>query len=169
MLKKFICCFFSLGLCFGLSACKPSEARNQQESAKFPVQKTNAEWKKILSPEAYHVLREQGTERAFTSPLHSKKDPGIYYCRACKQPLFSSQDKFNSGTGWPSFTRPLKKEQIGTSLDHSLFGSERTEVHCSRCGGHLGHVFADGPAPTGLRYCMNGVALEFKAGHPVSP
>jgi peptide-methionine (R)-S-oxide reductase len=164
--------FFALALLLcllalpGLSGCTPSDAKDKQSQTveKFKVVKTAAEWKKQLSPQAYHVLREHGTERAFTSPFHASKAKGVYYCAACKQPLFSSADKFDSGTGWPSYTRPLEATLIGKKEDRSLFGSPRTEVHCSRCGGHLGHVFDDGPAPTGLRYCMNGVALGFQAG-----
>ncbi len=125
----------------------------------FEVNKTEEEWRQTLTPEQYNVLRKHGTERAGTSPLDKISDNGVYKCAACGQPLFTSETKFNSGTGWPSFNAPLEGA-IDTSVDKSLFMS-RTEVHCSRCGGHLGHVFEDGPAPTGERYCMNGVALEF--------
>jgi peptide-methionine (R)-S-oxide reductase len=120
---------------------------------------TDDEWRKRLSPMAYEVLREHGTEPAGSSPLEAESRTGIYQCAGCDLALFSSATKFHSGTGWPSFWRPLP-HAVRTSPDTSL-GDERTEVHCSRCAGHLGHVFDDGPPPTGLRYCMNGVALRF--------
>jgi peptide-methionine (R)-S-oxide reductase len=126
---------------------------------RFEIMKTDAEWKQILTPEQFHVLRKHGTERAGTSPLDKVYAPGMYHCAACDLPLFAADTKYDSGTGWPSFFKPLDNA-IGTSIDKSFF-STRTEVHCSRCGGHLGHVFEDGPKPTGLRYCMNGVALKF--------
>jgi peptide-methionine (R)-S-oxide reductase len=128
-------------------------------SERFEVMKTDEEWKKILTPEQFQVLRKHGTERAGSSKLDKTYDPGAYTCAGCELPLFSSDTKFDSGTGWPSFFKPLDNA-IGTSVDKSFF-STRTEVHCSRCGGHLGHVFEDGPKPTGLRYCMNGVSLKF--------
>jgi peptide-methionine (R)-S-oxide reductase len=121
--------------------------------------KSDAEWRKELPPEAYRVLREHGTERAGTSPLNVEKREGIFMCGACGQPLFTSDTKFESGTGWPSFYRPIEGA-IGTTTDRS-FGMTRVEAHCSQCGGHLGHVFSDGPKPTGERYCMNGVAMKF--------
>jgi peptide-methionine (R)-S-oxide reductase len=127
--------------------------------ADFEVEKTDAEWRKQLSPQAYHVLREHGTERAGTSPLVDEHRKGTFHCAGCGLALFSSDTKFESGTGWPSFYRPLEGA-VGTTADKSFF-MVRTEVHCSRCGGHLGHVFPDGPRPTGLRYCINGVALTF--------
>ena len=126
---------------------------------KFEVTKTEDEWKKLLTPEQFQVLRKHGTERAGTSPLDKKYDPGTYDCAACDLPVYASETKFDSGTGWPSFYKPIDNA-IGTSVDKSFF-STRTEVHCRRCGGHLGHVFEDGPKPTGLRYCMNGVAMKF--------
>jgi peptide-methionine (R)-S-oxide reductase len=125
----------------------------------FEVTKPDEEWRKLLTPAQYDVLRRHGTERAFTSPLDKEYGPGTYACAGCDLPLFSSVTKYNSGTGWPSFYAPLDNA-IGTSVDRS-FLMTRTEVHCRRCGGHLGHVFDDGPKPTGLRYCMNGVALNF--------
>ena len=137
------------------------DAMTATTDTKFEVTKTPEEWRKILSPAAYKVLREQGTERAGTSPLDKQYGPGTYACAGCDLPLFASATKFNSGTGWPSFYAPLENA-IGTSSDRALF-MVRTEVHCRRCGGHLGHVFDDGPKPTGLRYCMNGVALKFIA------
>ena len=126
----------------------------------FPVQKTDAEWEKTLSPSQFHVLRQHGTERAGTSPLNVEKRDGTFCCAACGHPLFASKTKFESGTGWPSFWAPLD-HSVDTTEDRSLFMA-RTEVHCANCGGHLGHVFRDGPRPTGLRYCMNGVALKFE-------
>lgn len=120
---------------------------------------SDAEWRKRLSPLAYRVLRHQATERPFTSPLNQEHRAGTFSCAGCDQHLFSSKTKFDSGTGWPSFWAPLPRA-VGTSRDFVL-GYPRTEVHCSRCGGHLGHVFDDGPPPTGKRYCMNGVALSF--------
>jgi peptide-methionine (R)-S-oxide reductase len=125
----------------------------------YEVQKTEQEWKEVLTPEEFKVLRKHGTERAGTSPLDKVDDEGTYVCTGCGQPLFTSDTKFNSGTGWPSFYQPLE-EAIATTVDRTLFMT-RTEVHCSRCGGHLGHVFNDGPKPTGQRYCMNGVSLKF--------
>ncbi len=126
----------------------------------YEVSKSDAEWKKLLSPQAYDVLRHQGTEAPFTSTLDKEHRKGIFACAGCALDLYSSDTKFDSGTGWPSFFRPLPNAVL-TSEDRSLF-MERTEVHCRRCGGHLGHVFDDGPRPTGLRYCMNGVAMVFK-------
>jgi peptide-methionine (R)-S-oxide reductase len=127
------------------------------------VQKTDDEWRETLTPDQFYVLRQHGTERAGTSPLNFEKRDGIFSCAACGQPLFSSDTKFESGTGWPSFFRPLEGA-VATTVDNS-FGMTRVEVHCSRCGGHLGHVFPDGPKPTGERYCMNGVALSFEPRH----
>ena len=120
---------------------------------------TDADWRKRLNPQQYDVLRKHGTERAGTSPLNREKRKGTFACAGCDLPLFSSDTKFESGTGWPSFYQPLPNA-VGTKQDRSFFMT-RTEVHCSRCQGHLGHVFDDGPPPTGLRYCMNGVALKF--------
>ena len=128
----------------------------------FEVTKSDAEWKAQLSPESYRVLREHGTERAGTSPLDKEYGKGTFLCAGCGLPLFASDTKFDSRTGWPSFWRPLDNA-IGTSTDRGFF-MVRTEVHCRRCGGHLGHVFDDGPPPTGLRYCMNGVSLTFQRG-----
>ncbi|AFZ34177.1 methionine-R-sulfoxide reductase [Stanieria cyanosphaera PCC 7437] len=132
-------------------------ATSKQE---FEINKTEQEWQNILTPEQYRVLRKHGTERAGTSPLDKNYDQGTYVCAGCGQPLFTSETKYNSGTGWPSFYAPIEGA-IETSIDRSLFMT-RVEVHCSRCGGHLGHVFNDGPRPTGQRYCMNGVSLDFK-------
>jgi peptide-methionine (R)-S-oxide reductase len=125
----------------------------------FPVQKSEAEWRAVLSPEAYRVLREHGTERPGTSPLNFEKRDGTFCCAGCGTPLFRAATKFESGTGWPSFFAPIEGA-VATKTDRSFFMT-RTEVHCANCGGHLGHVFPDGPAPTGQRYCMNGVSLAF--------
>ena len=129
-------------------------------NSKFKVSKSEEEWKQLLTPEQFRVLRKHGTEPAGSSPLDKNYDKGTYVCAACDQPLFTSETKFNSGTGWPSFYAPMDGA-IETSVDRKFFMT-RTEVHCSKCGGHLGHVFGDGPKPTGQRYCMNGVSLEFK-------
>ena len=126
----------------------------------FPVHHTDEEWRQLLSPAAYDVLRDRGTERPYSSPLNDEHRSGTFVCAGCGQPLFSSTTKFDSGTGWPSFWKPLDNAVIGRP-DHSQ-GMSRDEVLCSRCGGHLGHVFDDGPPPTGLRFCMNGVAMGFQ-------
>lgn len=128
----------------------------------FEVEHAESEWRAKLAPEAFRVLRQHGTERAGTSSLNAEKRPGTFVCAGCEQALFEAGAKYESGSGWPSFFQPLQGA-VQTHTDRSLFMS-RTEVHCSRCGGHLGHVFEDGPAPTGLRYCMNGVAMAFKPG-----
>lgn len=133
-----------------------------KDTSDFPYQLTDAEWKQKLDDQAYHVLREEGTERAGSSPLNDEKRAGIFHCKGCDHPLYSSEAKYESGTGWPSFYKPLNDKSIGTSQDKKLLYT-RTEVHCANCGGHQGHVFEDGPQPTGLRYCMNGVAMVFKA------
>jgi peptide-methionine (R)-S-oxide reductase len=128
-------------------------------ATKFPVSHSDAEWRRLLTPEQYHVLREHGTERPGSCALNYEHRAGSFACAGCGQKLFESGTKFDSRTGWPSFNDPIEGA-VGTSVDRSLW-SVRTEVHCSKCGGHLGHVFDDGPAPTGLRYCMNGVAMNF--------
>jgi len=125
------------------------------------IQKTDAEWRAELTPEQYRVLREKGTERPGTGPLNHTKDPGVYRCAGCGTELFLSDMKYDSGSGWPSFFRPASEEAVDTEEDGSFF-MRRTEVACSTCGGHLGHVFDDGPNPTGLRYCINSAALEFE-------
>lgn len=137
--------------------CTSAESEAAQ---RFEFTLTDAEWRKRLTPAQYRVLRQAGTERAFTSPLDKEKRAGIFACAGCGLPLFSSRAKFDSGTGWPSFTTPLK-DAVRTRTDYKI-GVPRTEVICRRCGGHLGHVFDDGPKPTGKRYCMNGLAMTFK-------
>jgi peptide-methionine (R)-S-oxide reductase len=132
-----------------------------ETSEKFELTHTDAEWRTMLTPEQYEVLRQEGTERPYSSPLNHEKRAGTFSCAGCNLALFSSATKFDSHTGWPSFWQPLEKA-VGTHEDRT-FGMIRTEVHCRRCGGHLGHVFDDGPKPTGLRYCMNGVAMTFAA------
>jgi peptide-methionine (R)-S-oxide reductase len=136
--------------------------RGNAPAKEFEVSLSDAEWRAKLNPEQFRVLRQHGTERAGTSPLDKRYEPGVYHCAGCGEPLFPAKTKFNSGTGWPSFFAPLDGA-VETTTDRSLFMS-RTEVHCRRCGGHLGHVFEDGPKPTGLRYCMNGVSLDFHPG-----
>lgn len=139
-----------------LAACDSGTA----QARTYPVSHTPAEWRKLLTPAQFHVLREAGTERSYSSPLNDEHRKGTFLCAADNNPLFSSAAKFDSHTGWPSFTRPLPNS-VETSTDY-LIGVPRTEVHCTRCGGHLGHVFDDGPPPTGKRYCMNGVAMTFR-------
>jgi peptide-methionine (R)-S-oxide reductase len=133
--------------------------RTADASETFEVTHTDAEWRTLLSPEQYDVLRQEGTERPYSSPLNHEKRQGTFACAGCNLALFSSGTKFDSHTGWPSFWQPLP-DAVGSRSDKS-FGMTRTEIHCHRCGGHLGHVFEDGPKPTGLRYCMNGIAMTF--------
>jgi len=144
------------GLLFG---CRAGEA---EAAETYPVRYPDAEWKRRLSPAAYGVLRHENTERPYSSPLNAEHRAGLFACAGCAQPLFSSRTKFESGTGWPSFWAPLPSA-VGTKTDRTMFVA-RTEVHCDRCGGHLGHVFDDGPRPTGKRYCMNGAAMTFRPG-----
>jgi len=136
-------------------------------AAAFPVQKTDEEWRAALTRDRYKILRGHSTERPYSSPLNSEKRRGTFACAACGQKLFSSNTKFESGTGWPSFWEPIDDAAVGTEIDRSYL-MVRTEVHCSRCGGHLGHLFSDGPRPTGLRYCINGLALSFVAEPAIS-
>jgi len=139
----------------------PDQARDDSDlTRKDAVRLSDAEWKKHLTPPEFRILREAGTERAFTSPLLRNKKQGVYTCAGCGLPLFDSKTKFKSGTGWPSFYAPIAKDRVLDRIDRKL-GMIRTENVCARCGGHLGHVFPDGPEPTGLRYCMNGLALDF--------
>lgn len=144
---------------FWLRESHPMASDTSDTVTAFEVDKSASEWRKILTPEQFRVLRQHGTERAGSSPLDQQYGPGTYVCAGCDLPLFSSDTKYNSGTGWPSFYAPIERA-IATSTDKSFFMT-RVEVHCRRCGGHLGHVFLDGPKPTGQRYCMNGVALKF--------
>ena len=137
-----------------------SKAKPASDVKNFEVSLSEAQWQERLSKEQFRVLREHGTERAGTSELNLEKRAGIFHCAGCDLALFESGTKYESGSGWPSFFRPIERA-VGTRVDRSFF-SVRTEVHCGRCGGHLGHVFEDGPQPTGLRYCMNGVSLVFK-------
>lgn len=143
---------------------RPAEAQAKKKGGVALLQKihkSDAEWQKLLTPEQYQILRRQGTERPFTGKYHDHHEKGTYVCAACKLPLFSSQTKFESGTGWPSFYQPIKTENVEELTDIS-YGMTRVEVRCGRCGGHLGHVFPDGPKPTGLRYCINSVSLGFE-------
>jgi peptide-methionine (R)-S-oxide reductase len=133
---------------------------SKQPSESFPVEKSDSEWRKELAPEQYQVLRQHGTERPGSSPLNREHRPGLFRCAGCGTPLFRMDEKFDSGSGWPSFFAPIEGA-VATTEDNSLM-MRRVEVHCAACGGHLGHVFEDGPQPTGLRYCMNGTALDFK-------
>ena len=126
------------------------------------IAKSDAEWRAELSPDEYHILREKGTERAFTGEYYKTKTPGVYLCRGCGQELFSSDSKYESGSGWPSFYAPVAPDRVEEHVDDS-FGMRRVEITCSRCGGHLGHVFPDGPQPTGLRYCMNSASLKLES------
>ena len=154
----------SLALLAGLWWMRDDSVQAVQAGT-FEVVKSDEEWRRLLSAPAYRVLRQHGTERPYSSALNDEKRRGIFRCAGCELPLFSSETKYDSGTGWPSFTQPLANA-VGTQTDRSLIVA-RTEVHCRRCGGHLGHVFNDGPPPTGLRYCMNGVAMAFvPAGRP---
>lgn len=154
----------------GCGAEGPQRVGHQHTTSSDPngptLRLTDDEWRQRLTPEEYRVLREHGTERAHSGDLLHNRETGTYTCAGCEAPLFSSATKFNSGTGWPSFYQPLEGGRVGESRDVS-FGMVRTEVHCSRCGGHLGHVFNDGPQPTGLRYCINSVSLNFQSdGEP---
>jgi len=151
----------------GLIAALRGLSADDAAAGPFEIEKSDDEWRRLLTPAQYDILRRHGTERAGTSPLNREKRKGIFACAGCALPLFSSDTKFESGTGWPSFWQPLANA-VGTTTDKSFFMT-RTEVHCRRCGGHLGHVFEDGPPPTGLRYCMNGVALKFTPGAAGGP
>ena len=147
------------GAAFALAPALSRRSAADPATQAFEIVRTDAEWRQRLTPAQYEVLRRHGTERAGSSPLDKTYAPGVYRCAGCGLPLFSSETKYDSGTGWPSFYAPLENA-VGTSTDNKLV-YPRTEIHCRRCGGHLGHVFEDGPPPTGKRYCMNGVALTF--------
>ena len=149
---------------FGLASLRFFKTLPAQAAETFEIEKTDAQWRAQLTPQQYQILRKQGTETPWSSPLLKEHRKGTFACAGCDLPLFSSETKFDSGTGWPSFYQPLQ-DAVGTTEDRTL-GMLRTEVHCRRCGGHLGHVFDDGPKPTGLRYCMDGYALVF---HPADP
>ena len=149
----------ALGLTASLFGARHQAVAGPTE--KFPLSLPESEWHKRLTPAQFDILREEGTERAFTSPLNDEHRKGIFACMGCGQKLYRSETKFDSGTGWPSFYQPMDGA-VGERNDRSL-GMLRTEIHCANCGGHLGHVFDDGPKPTGLRYCMNGVAMKFEA------
>ncbi|MEQ8425860.1 MAG: peptide-methionine (R)-S-oxide reductase MsrB [Cyclobacteriaceae bacterium] len=156
---------YSLLIILAINACAQSKSektpQHEANAYKYPMEKSEQEWKKELTEEQYYILREKGTERAFTGALWDNHDKGKYYCAACHQELFDSETKFESGSGWPSFYKPVDEEAVRVGKDTS-YGMVRDEVVCSRCGGHLGHVFPDVPKPTGLRYCMNSAAMEFK-------
>lgn len=156
--------FYSLILLLALGACGQSTEQTNSSSKSITSSEWNlseSEWKARLTDQEYYVLRKKGTERAFTGDLLENKEQGVYICAACKLPLFESKTKFKSGTGWPSFYAPINDQNVASEEDNA-YGMVRTEVLCSRCGGHLGHVFPDGPKPTGLRYCINSVSLDFE-------
>ena len=154
----------SVASLFGLAAFRWLRVGPAEAAEKFEVEKTDAEWRAQLTPQQYEILRQEGTERPNSSPLLKEHRKGIFACAGCDNPLFSSETKYESGTGWPSFYQPLENA-VGKRSDRT-FGMMRTEIHCRRCGGHLGHVFDDGPKPTGLRYCMDGFGMVFHAAAP---
>lgn len=161
-MKRFILLWFVGAVSLSACAQDKSAGENETSKTKFEVVKTESEWRSELSPEAFHILREAGTERAFSGKYNDFHESGIFVCAACGNPLFDSKTKFDSGTGWPSFYTVIDEGHVKEVPDHGL-GMARVEVLCGRCGGHLGHVFEDGPKPTGLRYCVNSASLDFKS------
>lgn len=159
---KLLTCFIAITFALGMRlSAQEISTSPVQPNMNDKVEKTEAEWKQLLTPEQFRVLRQKGTERPFANAYNGLHEHGIFKCAACEKELYSSDSKFESGTGWPSFFQPISQDSVRTETDRSFF-STRTEVLCARCGGHLGHVFDDGPKPTGLRYCMNSAAMKFE-------